>query len=310
MNKKWMDNRKQDKIRVMISIGLTTLLLLLLGAAGTIRNGKAARISESQGTKSQETKSQGAESQRTESDRMLAARTVLPEVSEETPVPEISLTPEDQDFLNQLTEQIGLGDLDGAARTLNGYKVPWREFPLMYDGTAMKAEVSSGYGLVFTKASTVFYGKFDQGVPQGNCTALQVLELEEGKRYDYAWGTWEKGKMSGNGECGYNYYDGVKSDITKVNAKKGTFKEDLMQGEITYTSTNTAGETTSWQFQVADGVIVPDDRWIRDTDSSGAVIYRLMAKDDDIHAYTLSESAMGEDRWKNLIVYEAWKAGG
>lgn len=300
MNKKWKNNRNQDKIRVMASIGLTTLLLLLLGAAGTIRNGKTARISESQ----------KSESQKTESDRMLAAKTILPGVTEEAPVPQISLTPEDRDFLNQLTEQISLGDLEGAARTLNGYGVPWREFPIMYDGTAMKAEVSSGFGLVFTKASTVFYGKFDQGVPQGNCTALQVLELEEGKRYDYAWGTWEKGKMSGNGECGYNYYDGVTEDITKVNAKKGTFKEDLMQGEITYTSTNAAGEATTWQFKVADGVIVPDDRWIKDTDSSGAVIYKLMAKEDDIHAYALNESAMGENRWKNLIVYETFKAGG
>jgi len=50
-------------------------------------------------------------------------------------------------------------------------------------------------------------------------------------------------------------------------------------------------------------VIVRDDRWIRDTEDNGAVIYKLTAKDDDIHAYALGESAIGENRWKNLIVF-------
>ncbi len=269
---------KENK-RTLAAIGLSTVLLLVLGAAGSAKNEKAALKRESQ----------------KETFAVSAAREALAE---------ISLTPEEKEFLDQLTAQMDSGDLEGAARTLSGYKIPWNEFPCMYDGTAMTAEVSEGKGLVFIKASTVFYGDFEEGSPQGNCTALQVLELEEGKRYDYSFGTWDKGKMAGEGESGYNYYDGVTADVTKMNIKKGTFQEDLMEGGVTYTSINAAGEETIWQFQVNGGVIVPDDKWIMETDGSGAAVYRLMAEGEEVHAYTLSQSAMGESRWKNMIVYE------
>lgn len=283
----------KEKKRTMAAIGLITVLLLALGAAGSAKNEKAALRRESQA----------------ENFAALTAKEALSEASEEAAA-EISLTPEQKEFLDQLTEQMDQGDLEGAARTLNSYEIPWKEFPCMYDGTAMKAEVSDGKGLVFIKASTVFYGDFAGGSPQGACTALQVLELEEGKRYDYSRGTWDQGKMTGEGESGYNYYDGVTEDVTKMNIKKGTYQEDLMEGGVIYTSINAAGEETTWQFEVTGGVIVPDDKWIKETDSSGAVVYRLMAEGDEVHAYTLSESAMGESRWKNLIVYENWKAGG
>lgn len=273
MNRKWL-------IGVSYVV-LTGGLLLVQESGRTIRNGNLASTKESQAVEA--------------------------EATEEPPTLSISLTQEERDFLNQLWELMDMGDLEGAARTLNQYKIPWKEFPCMYDGTDMKLEVSDGHGLVFTKNSTVFYGEFQAGMPQGKGTALQVLELEEGKRYDYAFGTWEQGMLSGEGACGYNYYDGAGQDMAKTISKTGTFKENLLEGEITYISTNGAGEATAWQFQVADGVIVADDRWIKEADSSGSVFYRLMAEDVDDHAYILSESAMGESRWKNLIEYDTVK---
>ncbi len=283
MNKKWSDNRKTEKIRILVFIGLTALLLTGLGIAGTIRNGKMVRMSKSQEPLKPVVQSGGH--------------------TAEKATPESALTSGDREFLVRLTRLFSQGNLEEAARLLSGYRMIWKEFPCMYDGTVMKAEVSSDRGLVFTKSSEVFYGDFKDGRPKGQCTAIQVLELEEGSRYDYSCGTWENGMMNGEGTCGYDYYDGVTEDITKENVKKGVFKDDLMQGEITYISTNKAGESTTWQFQVSDGVIVPNEKWIKDTDSKGAVSYKLMAKDDDVHAYTLSESAMKENRWKNLIVY-------
>ncbi|MEY8352711.1 hypothetical protein AALB39_05050 [Lachnospiraceae bacterium 54-53] len=298
MDKRFTENKNQ--MRILASIGLTAILLLLLSAAGTMRNGKAARMSGEQAM-------EGAGSLASASDGQLAAKAAVTETSAEETSREISLTPEDKAFLDQLTALVSRGDLEGAARLLDGYEIPWEEFPCMYDQGVMKAEVGSGHGLVFTKASTFFYGDFEEGLPQGSCTALQVLELEEGRRYDYSMGTWDEGKMNGDGACGYNYYDGVTEEVTKVTEKKGVFQADRMEGEITYTSTNAAGSAATWQFSVSGGVIVPDERWIKDTDSSGAVIYKLMAADDGSHAYTLSESAMGENRWKNLIVYETFR---
>ncbi|HBE86000.1 MAG TPA: hypothetical protein DDW53_12160 [Lachnoclostridium sp.] len=285
MFEKWTDPRKRENLRLLLWVGLITVLLLLLSLAGTIRNGK-----------------QNEEQAEPKALDETISETINVTISE-TLSDEIALSPGDKEFLTQLTGFFDQGDLEGAARLLNSYDIPWKEFPCMYDGAAMREKISSGKGLVFVKASTVFYGNFDYGKPEGECTALQILDLEEGKRYDYSYGTWANGKMNGNGECGYNYYDGVTEDITKLNAKRGIFKDDLMQGEITYTSTNAEGETSVWQFKVADGVIIKDDRWIRDTDSSGAAICKLMAKDDMIHVYALGESAMGEVRWKNLILF-------
>lgn len=286
MSENWEDQKRKENLRIILWIGFITVLLLLLSIAGTIRNEK--EYEESAGDYTEVGKAEA---------KALAAP--LEEVSSD----EIILTSGDEEFLTGLTELFDQGDLEGAARVLSGYEIPWKDFPFMFDGTRMKGEISSGKGLVFVKASTVFYGNFVSGKPEGECTALQVFELEEGKRYDYSYGTWVKGKMNGNGECGYNYYDGVSEGITKLNAKRGAFQDDLMQGEINYTSTNAEGEAAVWQFYVADGVIVKDDRWIKDTDESGGAIYKLMAKDDDIHAYILGESAIGEDRWKNLLVF-------
>jgi hypothetical protein len=280
---KWTDQGKRENLHILLWIGLITVLLLLLSVAGSIRNG--------------EEPSQDI----TEAEKAEPRAMAVP--LNETLSDEIILSSGDKEFLTQLTWLFDQGDLEGAARLLNSYDIPWKEFPCMYDGAAMRGKISSGKGLVFVKASTVFYGNFEYGKPEGECAALQILELEEGKRYDYSYGTWESGKMNGNGECGYNYYDGVAEDVTKLNAKRAVFKDDLMQGEITYTSTNAEGGASVWQFQVSDGVIVKDERWIQDRDSSGAVIYKLMAKDDDVHAYTLGENAMGEVRWKNLILF-------
>ncbi|MDR2025817.1 MAG: hypothetical protein LBQ71_21785 [Hungatella sp.] len=283
MFEKWTDQGKRENLHILLWIGLITVLLLLLSVAGSIRNG--------------EEPSQDI----TEAEKAEPRAMAVP--LNETLSDEIILSSGDKEFLTQLTWLFDQGDLEGAARLLNSYDIPWKEFPCMYDGAAMRGKISSGKGLVFVKASTVFYGNFEYGKPEGECAALQILELEEGKRYDYSYGTWESGKMNGNGECGYNYYDGVAEDVTKLNAKRAVFKDDLMQGEITYTSTNAEGGASVWQFQVSDGVIVKDERWIQDRDSSGAVIYKLMAKDDDVHAYTLGENAMGEVRWKNLILF-------
>ena len=107
--------------------------------------------------------------------------------------------------------------------------------------------------------------------------------------------------MDGAGECGYDYYEGVTGDGAKKTVKKGNFADDLMEGEISYTSVNGDGESTSWTMTVENGVIVPDARWISDTSDDGTPVFRLMADTDDVHAYVVEADAMEEVRWKNMI---------
>lgn len=317
--------KNRDWKFILLFAGLTALLIFGLSAAGIERNGKEPSMSgkkaaegATSGNGQQSEPAQnagpkllmgaaenGAAENGAEAGRaaLKAAGTGEEESQEIREADEISLTEADRSFLDELIKTLGQGDLEGGARLLSDYEIPWKEFPCMYDGEVMKTDVFASHGLVFTKSSTLFYGDFSDGMPQGSCTALQVLDLEEGRRYDYAYGIWEKGELAGEGECGYNYYDGAGPDIARKNAKKGMFKDNRMEGEITYTSTGEDGITSTWQFSVADGVIVIDDKWLKSTDSAGAVIYKLTAQEDPARAYTLSGSAAGEERWKNLISF-------
>ena len=239
---------------------------------------------------------------------------------EETAVHEISLTYTEEQLLNLLEGKMHANDLEGAARVLNENDTAFQDlfFGKLADetclysspvdaqgadphtGGVMKDE-ADGHGLVFQRAGTIFYGDFKDGKPSGQCVALQAITLDEGVRYDYSVGTWTDGVMDGAGECGYDYYEGVTGDGAKKTVKKGNFADDLMEGEISYTSVNGEGESTSWTMTVENGVIVPDARWICDTSDDGTPVFRLMADTDDVHAYVVEADAMEEVRWKNMI---------
>ena len=251
---------------------------------------------------------------------------------EETAVHEISLTYTEEQLLNLLEGKMHANDLEGAARVLNENDTAFQDlfFGKLADetclysspndseggfqhsspvdaqgadphtGGVMKDE-ADGHGLVFQRAGTIFYGDFKDGKPSGQCVALQAITLDEGVRYDYSVGTWTDGVMDGAGECGYDYYEGVTGDGAKKTVKKGNFADDLMEGEISYTSVNGEGESTSWTMTVENGVIVPDARWISDTSDDGTPVFRLMADTDDVHAYVVEADAMEEVRWKNMI---------
>ena len=239
---------------------------------------------------------------------------------EETAVHEISLTYTEEQLLNLLEGKMHANDLEGAARVLNENDTAFQDlfFGKLADetclysspvdaqgadphtGGVMKDE-ADGHGLVFQRAGTIFYGDFKDGKPSGQCVALQAITLDEGVRYDYSVGTWTDGVMDGAGECGYDYYEGVTGDGAKKTVKKGKFADDLMEGEISYTSVNGDGESTSWTMTVENGVIVPDARWISDTSDDGTPVFRLMADTDDVHAYVVEADAMEEVRWTNMI---------
>ena len=63
-----------------------------------------------------------------------------------------------------------------------------------------------GEGLVLTMPKTLYYGTFKGGRPEGECTALQVVELDA-PRYDYSQGIVEGWEDGGLGHTGYCYYE-------------------------------------------------------------------------------------------------------
>lgn len=317
-----MKNNRDFPLRTAGVAAVIAVLLLVLSILGNVRISGYLKASMEESIHQVE--------------REIASKEVQESIEEskmeETAVHKISLTYTEEQLLNLLEGKMHANDLEGAARVLNENDTAFQDlfFGKLADktclysspndsegglphsspidaqgadphtGGVMKDE-ADGHGLVFQRAGTIFYGDFKDGKPSGQCVALQAITLDEGVRYDYSVGTWTDGVMDGAGECGYDYYEGVTGDGAKKTVKKGNFADDLMEGEISYTSVNGDGESTSWTMTVENGVIVPDARWISDTSDDGTPVFRLMADTDDVHAYVVEADAMEEVRWKNMI---------
>lgn len=317
-----MKNNRDFPLRTAGVAAVIAVLLLVLSILGNVRISGYLKASMEESIHQVE--------------REIASKEVQESIEEskmeETAVHEISLTYTEEQLLNLLEGKMHANDLEGAARVLNENDTAFQDlffgkladetclysspndseggFPHSspidaqgadpHTGGVMKDE-ADGHGLVFQRAGTIFYGDFKDGKPSGQCVALQAITLDDGVRYDYSVGTWTDGVMDGAGECGYDYYEGVTGDGAKKTVKKGNFADDLMEGEISYTSVNGDGESTSWTMTVENGVIVPDARWISDTSDDGTPVFRLMADTDDVHAYVVEADAMEEVRWKNMI---------
>lgn len=219
----------------------------------------------------------------------------------------ISLTEAETTLLDSLMSALEEDNLPAAAAILNNNQSQLETMLektlggelCLYDGTQM-TRLTEGEGLVLKKAGTVFYGSFRDGMPEGDCLALQAAVLEA-PRYDYARGNWEAGHMEGDGTIGYNYYQGVQGDETREVRKEGSFVSDVMDGSLTYTSINSEGTATVWTLTADQGSTVKDDRWTYDEENGN---YQLAADDAPGRVYVMTEDALKEVRWRNMILWE------
>lgn len=165
------------------------------------------------------------------------------------------------------------------------------------------SETVEGTGLVLKKPGSVFYGSFQNRMPQGEGTALRVIQLDA-LRYDYSDGSWNRGQMEGNGTVGYDYYEGIQDKgnqaVQKV-LKEGVFDQDLIEGACSYYTTNSKGESSRWDMHAEKGRVVLDERWTYEEEKQ---LYYLASNQDSGHAYTLSESAKDQPSFRNML---PWK---
>lgn len=209
--------------------------------------------------------------------------------------------------LDEIMEALKARDLETAARVMDRgedelmtlfYEV-MDGSRYLYDGQSFSRSIE-GEGLVLTMPKTLYYGSFKGGRPEGNCTALQVVELDA-PRYDYSQGLWKDGKMEGLGHTGYCYYETGPEGEARDVCKTGTFSGDRMEGEADYTTMNQEGETSTWKLEVKDGTVQLDDRWIY-IEERGE--YQLMSQEDDSHAYIIDEEMAAQPVWVNLLSWE------
>ena len=169
----------------------------------------------------------------------------------------------------------------------------------LFDGSSFQADID-GRGMVFTKAGTVYYGTFKAGKPEGQCTALQVVDLDA-PRYDYSQGIWKDGRMEGKGHTGYCYFERSPEGEARDICKTGTFSQDLMEGDVVYTSMNEEDQVSTWKLRVEHGIAFMDDRWDY-VESTGE--YQLLSEDNDNHAYVVEEDQAAMPMWVNLLIWD------
>lgn len=284
MNVKWkITNRRTGLVGIAAAV-------LLAAAAGSAVHGKNQREAESLAQSAEE-------SIRAESEAALreSIANQVPELSDS----QIQL-------LDGIESAVRGKNLETAARMMaeHGerlwvlfYDLLDGQLYLYHDGILQKK--LEGQGLLIRRPTSVYVGNLLDGKPEGEGTALQVVELEY-PRYDYSSGTWKDGKMNGEGGIGYRYYDGA-GDENQAAWREGTFVDDRMDGKLTYSTTNGAGETSTWSMTAEAGKLVIDDRWIFDEEKG---IYQLMSNEENGNAYVVGKEVVEETRFQNLIPWE------
>lgn len=213
-----------------------------------------------------------------------------------------------------LFQELSQGDLEAAARRLEEqaglfaglYYETMGERPYRFDGEAFWEELP-GKGMVFAGPSLVFFGDFGEKGPEGDCLALQAVSLSA-PRYDYARGSWRDGKMEGEGETGYRYYQESPEGEPVFASRRGEFSQDRMEGEVSYQTQDQEGGAAQWEFWAAGGVVQADQGWEHDGEAGE---YRLLSEDGK-NEYVVKEEAIGEASWRNLLVWpgDFWEKEG
>lgn len=233
----------------------------------------------------------------------LAAELAASEAEEAVP----ALSEKEREVFKKVQKELAKGNLKEAAvlmeenqellaglfyETLEGQR-------FLFDGEEIRP-LEEGTGLVFTKPGTVFYGSFRDGDPEGDCLALQIVNLD-GPRYDYSHGLWKNGMMEGRGSVGYCYYKNVPEGEYQEVKKTGTWKADMLDGDITYETVDHQGKSAGWQLSATEGVTDLTEDWTY-LEEEGE--YQLMSRDSKGYAYVLEESQAEFALWRNLIVWE------
>ena len=220
---------------------------------------------------------------------------------------ELTLTPEQLDAVKRIDSALSSQDMEQAARILDKeqdilatlFYENMAGSRYLYTPSGFTSQIE-GEGMVFTMPGTVFYGFFKDGKPRGECLALQFINVDS-PRYNYSYGIWRNGKMTGYGSTGYCYYENVPLGENVKTVKQGNFKDDLLEGEISYETKDIDGTISHWYMAVSEGVTVIDTRWTRLEESKE---YQLMSADAQSHAYLIGDDQIGQVMLMNLLGWD------
>ena len=199
--------KRKERYRLWAAVAvLYAVVLPVSGLMGMTENRQNARMQSESVREVEPVNKQGAVKENEENP-----------TGSETVFGELSLTAEQLDAAEAVFSSLESLDLEQAARlmdreqdvlaglfyeTMGGKRY-------LYTPSGFTAQIE-GEGMVFTMPGTVFYGYFKDGKPRGECLALQFINVDS-PRYNYSYGIWRNGRMTGYGSTGYCYYENSKA---------------------------------------------------------------------------------------------------
>lgn len=154
--------------------------------------------------------------------------------------------------------------------------------------------------LLIDNISTFYYGYISNSLPNGEGNIINAY-LADYNRYNYSSGTWENGKLSGAGETGSAAFGEFPENTTTLYAIKGSFVDDILNGEISISITDEKGQVNTYILNADNGVSIIDDKIIH---NEAMERYELGSLEDESLKYSIKDSEIKELKWINKVIFK------
>ena len=154
--------------------------------------------------------------------------------------------------------------------------------------------------LLIDDISTFYYGYISNSLPNGEGNIINAYSADY-NRYNYSSGTWKDGKLRGVGETGSAAFGEFPENTTTLYAIKGSFVDDILNGEISISITDEKGQVNTYILNADNGVSIIDDKIIH---NEAMERYELGSLEDENLKYSIKDSEIKELKWINKVIFK------
>ena len=154
--------------------------------------------------------------------------------------------------------------------------------------------------LLIDDISTFYYGYISNSLPNGEGNIINAYSADY-NRYNYSSGTWKNGKLSGVGETGSAAFGEFPENTTTLYAIKGSFVDDILNGEISISITDEKGQVNTYILNADNGVSIIDDKIIH---NEAMERYELGSLEDESLKYSIKDNEIKELKWINKVIFK------
>lgn len=217
---------------------------------------------------------------------------------------------EQREFLQKLEEFIAGVSVHQAAERLKADGEQLREIreaarqvsgeEILYFSDGAFVSSLNGMGLAIREDNVCFYGNFQDGKPEGVCTAIACSE-EEAPGYAYSMGIWKNGQMEGLGITGKYSWDNEGEAQRLEEQTSGVFQADRLDGWLTYEQIDAQGRSCWWKITADEGKTCLDQRWMFWKPLGE---YRLLSEREERAFFVVPQNLLEQVWWENRVPWE------